>query len=325
MKVFHGFQERPAFSQGTAVAIGNFDGLHLGHQDILRFLVKTARDRNLTALVLTFSPHPEKILGAGRTPMIQTLEQRLAGIQASGVDAVVLAGFTKAFSDLTVGQFISRVIVRSLAAREVVIGENFRFGRNRSGGIDDLLDRGRKMGFRVHPRPAVQKNGHVVSSSRIRALLQSGRVFTANRLLGRPYLLEGKVMKGQGRGRELGFPTANIRADNEIAPPGVFLTLAHIHGRLYPSITNSGSRPTFGAGPAQVETHVFDFQDVLYRKKIGLHFLRKLRKERRFSGTADLVSQIRKDVAASRMIFETNVRAGSACKILRGPGSYWCD
>jgi riboflavin kinase/FMN adenylyltransferase len=319
MKVFRGLEEWPVFRDGTAVAIGNFDGLHLGHQEILHFLVEKARDRKLTSLVLTFSPHPERVLGGGRTAMIQTLEQRLAGIRASGVDAVLLVGFTKTFSNLTVEQFVSRVIVTSLAAKELVIGENFRFGRNRRGDIDDLRRHGRKMGFAVHPRPAVLRNGLVVSSSRIRSLLQAGRIFTANRLLGRPYLLEGQVLRGRGRGRELGFPTANIRADNEIAPPGVYLTLARIQGRLYPSVTNSGSRPTFGAGPAQVETHVFDFQGTLYRKRIGLHFLRRLRKEKRFPEANELIRQIRKDVAASRLIFEKIAPALRKMGISLGP------
>ncbi|MDH4272373.1 MAG: riboflavin biosynthesis protein RibF [Candidatus Aminicenantes bacterium] len=309
MKVFHGLEERPVFPDGTALAIGNFDGLHLGHQEILRFLVDKARERKLVSLVLTFSPHPERVLGGGRTAMIQTLEQRLAGIRASGVEAVLLAGFSKAFADLSVKEFVSRIIVAGLKAKEVIIGENFRFGRGRQGDVDDLSQYGRKLGFSVHPRQAVFRNGQIVSSSRIRSLLQAGNIITANRLLGYPYLLEGRVIRGRGRGRDLGFPTANIRADNEIAPPGVHLTLAQIQGRLYPSLTNSGYRPTFGAGPAQIETYVFDFKGALYRRKIALHFLRKLRKEKRFPGADELARQIRRDVAASRLYFEKNASA----------------
>ncbi|MBN2408650.1 MAG: riboflavin biosynthesis protein RibF, partial [Candidatus Aminicenantes bacterium] len=298
-----GFEDRAAFPDGTAVAIGNFDWLHLGHQEILRFLVEKARTSQLGSLVLTFSPHPEKVLGGGRTPMIQTLEQRLRGLRASGVEAVLVAKFTPAFADLSMEEFVSRIIVHSLAAQVVVVGENFRFGRRRHGDIDDLRRLGRKMGFSVYPRPAVHRKGQVVSSSRIRNYLQSGDIFSANALLGYPYLIEGRVIKGRGRGRALGFPTANIRTENEIAPPGVHLTWARIRGRFFPSLTNNGSRPTFGAGPEQIETYVFDFDGPLYRRRIGLHFVRRLRKEKRFPGADALIRQIRRDVTASRLYF----------------------
>jgi riboflavin kinase/FMN adenylyltransferase len=315
MKIFRGLKERPILAAGTAVAIGNFDGLHLGHQAILRFLVAQARKKKLPSLVLTFSPHPEKVLGVGRTAMIQTLKQRLAGIRESGVEAVLLAGFDRAFADLTGENFVKQIIVTLLAAKEVVVGENFRFGRNREGDIEDLRRHGRKMGFAVHPRPAVFRRGQVVSSSRIRSLLQAGNISAANILLGRPYQVEGRVIRGRGRGRDLGFPTANIRAENEIAPPGVSLTLARIQGRLYPSLTNSGSRPTFGFGPTQMETYIFDFQGVLYRKRISLHFIHRLREEKRFRGADDLTTQIRKDVAAARSYFRKHAPASGAARI----------
>ncbi|MGB7294156.1 MAG: riboflavin biosynthesis protein RibF [Candidatus Aminicenantales bacterium] len=318
MKVFHGFENRAAFQDGTAVAIGNFDGLHLGHQEILRFLVDKARAAQLTSLVLTFSPHPEKILGGGRTPMIQTLEQRLRGLRRSGVEAVLVANFTRGFADLTVEEFVSQVIVHSLAAHEVVVGENFRFGRNRRGNIDDLRRLGGKKGFSVHPRAPVVRKRQVVSSSRIRGYLQAGDILSANALLGHPYLIEGRVIRGRGLGRNLGFPTANIRTENEIAPPGVHLTWARIRGRLFPSLTNCGSRPTFGGGPAQIETYVFDFDGPLYRHKIGLQFFRRLRKEKQFSGADALTRQIHNDVAASRLYFEKIASSFEHIRVLPG-------
>ncbi len=308
MKVARGLENPPVFSGGTAVAIGNFDGLHLGHQRILRFLTERARENRLTSLVLTFSPHPEKVLSGARTPMIQTLEQRLRGLRRSGVEAVLVARFSRAFANLSVDEF-GRLISATLKARAVVVGENFRFGRKRRGGITELRRLGQKYGFAVHPCPPVIREGQTVSSSRIRALLLAGRVSPANRLLGRPYTIEGKVVKGRGLGRDLGFPTANVLPENEIAPPGVHLTMALVRRRAYPSLTNSGHRPTFGPGPAQIETYVIDYQGALYNRKIGLRFLRRLRTERKFPGAEALISQIRKDVAASRSYFQTTVAA----------------
>lgn len=304
MKVLRGLHERPAFPGGTIVAIGNFDGLHLGHQRILRFLVEKAQEKGLVSLVLTFSPHPERVLGGGRIAMIQTLEQRLAGIRSAGVQAVLLASFDRTFAGLTSAEFVDRVIVSSLRAKEVVVGENFRFGRSRQGDVDDLRRFGQKLGFAVSPIPSAVRNGKVVSSSLIRRLLDEGRVSAANTLLGHPYEIGGQVVRGSGRGRGLGFPTANIQTPNEILPRGVYLTAADILGRSYPSLTNIGHRPTFGGGRLQVETHIFDFQGTLYRRRICLRFLRRLRGEKKYAGPAGLISQVQKDIAAAQSYFE---------------------
>lgn len=323
MKVFRGLARRSAFPGGTVVAIGNFDGLHLGHQKILRFLVDRAEKSRLTSFVLTFSPHPEKVLGGGRMPMIQTVEQRLGGFRRMGVEAVQVTRFSRAFARLSVDEFARRVST-SLAAREVVVGENFRFGRRRQGDIEALHRLGQKYGFVVHALPPVIREGHPVSSSRIRALLLAGHISPSNRFLGHPYVIEGRVIKGRGLGRDLGFPTANILAENEIAPPGVYLTLAGIQSRQYPSLTNSGCRPTFGSGPALIETYLFDFQGTLYNKKIELQFLRRLRKERRFPRVDGLIRQIHKDVAASRLFFQKTAFVSRRPKVsgrrAAGPG-----
>jgi len=304
MKVLRGLHERPAFPGGTIVAVGNFDGLHLGHQRILRCLVEKAREKGLVSLVLTFSPHPERILGGGRIAMIQTVEQRLAGIRSAGVQAVLLASFDRTFAGLTSAEFVDRVIVSSLRAKEVVVGENFRFGRSRKGDVDDLRRFGQRLGFAVSPISSAVRNGKVVSSSLIRRLLDEGRVAAANTLLGHPYEIEGRVVRGSGRGQGLGFPTANIQTPNEILPRGVYLTEADILGRFHPSITNIGYRPTFGGGGLQVEAHIFDFQATLYRRRIGLRFLRKLRGEKKHPGPERLISQVHKDIAVAHAYFE---------------------
>jgi riboflavin kinase/FMN adenylyltransferase len=304
LKLFRGLQERPPYADGTVVAIGNFDGLHLGHQKILRILISRASEMDLSSLVLTFSPHPERVLARGRIGMIQTLQQRLAGIRGSGVDSVVVASFDRAFSALTAADFAGRVIASSLRARAVVVGENFRFGRSRQGDVDDLRRLGQKLGFTVSPVPSIIRNGEVVSSSLIRRLLREGKISAANNYLGRPYEIVGRVVSGSRRGRGLGFPTANVESFNEILPRGVYITLADILGRSHPSLTNLGHRPTFGGGALHVEVHIFDFDDALYRRRIGLRFLRKVRDERTFSDREGLIRQVQKDIAAARIFFK---------------------
>jgi riboflavin kinase/FMN adenylyltransferase len=300
MKVLRGLERRAVFPGGSVVAIGNFDGLHLGHQRILRALVKRAHGLGLPAVVLTFSPHPEKVLEGSRVGMIQTLDQRLAGIRASGADAVVIAAFDRAFAGLTAAEFAERVIASSLRAKAVVVGENFRFGRSREGDVDVLRQLGGGLGFIVDAVPSTVRNGRVVSSSLIRRLLGEGRIEAANALLGRPYEITGHVVRGSGRGRELGFPTANIRPLNEILPSGVFVTAAEMQGRSFPSVVNIGRRPTFGAGRLQVEVHLLAFSGRLYRRRLTLRFLRKIRVEKRFAGPEGLVRQVQADIAMAR-------------------------
>ena len=304
MKVQRGFKERPARRRGTAVAIGNFDGLHLGHQRILRHLVTIARDKRLTSLVLTFSPHPERILEGGQIAMIQTLRQRLDAIKALGVQVALVASFDREFAGLSSAEFVDRIIVSLLGAKEVVVGHNFRFGRGRHGDVAALRRIGKKRGFVVTGIPAVIRGGRVVSSSLIRCLLEEGRMPQANSFLGRPYEIRGRVVRGSGRGQTLGFPTANLRTANEILPPGVFLTEVEMHGRIHPSITNIGMRPTFGGGGVEVETHIFDLWSPVYGRCITLRFLRKLLDEKRFPDAARLVRQIQRDISAARAHFK---------------------
>jgi len=304
MKVLRGLQERPAFPKGTVVAIGNFDGLHLGHQKILRVLLDKSRKMGLASLVLTFSPHPERILQRGHTAMIQTLDQRLAGIRAAGADAVVIAAFDRGFAGLTAAEFASRVIVSRLRAKAVVVGENFRFGKSREGDINDLRRLGHELGFAVHPVPSAIRNGKVISSSLIRRYLNEGRIASANGFLGRPYEITGRVVSGSGRGRGLGFPTANIKPLNEILPRGVYITVADIRGRSHPSLANIGHRPTFGAGRLQVEVHILDFKGPLYRRRVALRFLRRIRGEKKFADPEGLIHQVQQDIRFAHVFFQ---------------------
>jgi riboflavin kinase/FMN adenylyltransferase len=303
MQVLEGLDHLPSFPRPTAVAIGNFDGLHIGHQKILRFLIQRAEENQFYSLVLTFSPHPEKVLGQSRIAMIQTLPQRLAGLKEHGVQAVLVTAFDRTFSSLSSQEFVQEVIVSSLQAKEVIVGENFRFGRNRAGDIKDLRRLGLIFGFVVHPIPAVVHYGQIVSSSLIRLLLAEGKVEKANALLGRAYEIEGKVVKGASRGKRLGFPTTNIQTANEITPRGVFVTEAQISHHTYPSVTNIGTRPTFREDKLQIESFLINFQGSVYRKKIKLRFFKKLRQEKKFVAPQALVKQIHRDIAAAQDFF----------------------
>jgi len=225
MNIIRSFEALHSPSQGTALAIGNFDGLHLGHQKILKSLVREAEKRRLPSSVLTFSPHPERAFGPKKILMLQTLEQRLEYISRFGVDLTLVAPFTREFAAISPEIFIKKILANAFRAKVVVIGTDFRFGKNREGDIHLLRRFRAKYGYQACPVPPVRRRGAVVSSSLIRTLIAQGRIGRANELLGRPYAVEGDVIKGENRGAQLGFPTANIETPNEIIPPGVFITL----------------------------------------------------------------------------------------------------
>ena len=307
MPILRGLGIRPLRSPFTATAIGNFDGLHLGHRKILRFLVVAAEADGLEPLVLTFSPHPEKVLGRSRIAMIQTIAQRLEGIRTQGVKTTVVAPFNRAFSLLSKEEFARDVIVSVLHSKLVVVGENFRFGRRREGDIRELRRLGRVFGFSVRPVSAAVRRGKMVSSSLIRKLLQAGRVEEAADLLGRPYEIEGRVIRGSARGRSLGIPTANIETANEITPAGVYLTEVLIGRNAFPSLTNVGRRPTFGRDTLHIESYLFGFRGSAYGRRIRLRFFRKLRPERKFAAPEALITQINADIAAAGSFFRGRI------------------
>ena len=304
MRIYRSIDALPAPAAPTAVAIGNFDGVHRGHVRILDRLVREGRERGLRTAVLTFSPHPERVFGAGRILMLQTLEQRLETLARYRLDAVCVQSFRHDFASLAPGDFVREVLVRALGSRVVVVGPDFRFGRGRRGGVDELDRFGRRLGFDVRIGPPVKRRGECVSSSAIRGFLAAGRVERAAGLLGRPYAVEGDVVAGAGRGRSLGYPTANISTPNEIVPPGVFVTSIEIAGRAHPSMTNVGTRPTFGAEDAPtIETYVFGLRRDLYGESVRLRFFKRVRGERTFASPADLKARLRKDAEAAHRFF----------------------
>ncbi|MFB0566740.1 MAG: bifunctional riboflavin kinase/FAD synthetase [Candidatus Aminicenantaceae bacterium] len=304
MEAIKGLENFPSLSQNTIITIGNFDGVHLGHQKILKFLVDEAKKNDLFSLVLTFSPHPEKILGKSKIQMIQTVDQRLETIENFGVSGVLVTPFDENFSNLSSRDFIQKILIDTLQARGVVIGENFHFGKNREGDITTLQTLGSKMGLLVHEIPSVTRNGRTVSSSLIRSLLYEGKIEAANSLLGRCYEVEGKVIKGEARGKALGFPTANIETQNEIIPLGVFISEVSLNSQKYSSVTNAGYRPTFGQEEIQIESYIINFNKNLYGKRIILRFIKKIRNEIRFKTTEELSLQIKKDLKEALNYFK---------------------
>lgn len=304
MEIYTGVEQLPKPLPFPVAAIGVFDGLHVGHQKVIRGLVERARRKEGTAMLITFTPHPQKVIALNQAPpLLQTFEQKREILHGLGVDILLRLPFTRQFSLHSPEQFAFGILIESGIA-EVHVGRNFRFGHRRSGDFLTLERLGTELGFRVFGLPQVTFRDERVSSTRIRKLLGQGRVELAARLLGRPYEVCGTVVRGAGQGRVLGFPTANLRIENELTPAaGVYATRLEFEGRKHPAATNIGLRPTLTGGrPAAqtIESHVLDFEGDLYGKSVKLEFCLKLRDERRFESPENLASQISRDLKRAR-------------------------
>lgn len=304
MKIIRSLDDFSHPDHPTAVAIGNFDGVHLGHRKILSFLDKEARANNLSSLVLTFWPHPGKITNKGHIKLIQTLEQRLEKIGRLQAQTVLILPFTKYLAGMSAQDFLSRIVVDSLKAKIIIVGENFRFGKDRKGNIKTLHSLAARYHFSIHSIPSISIQKTMVSSSKIRLHIEKGEIRKANDFLGAPFEIEGQVIKGTSRGRNLGFPTANICTENEIIPSGVFITKAMFGGNSYPSITNVGTSPTFDKKDCHIETHIINFRDNLYGNRVQIQFLDKIRNEKRFDTPENLSRQIRQDLEHAEAYFD---------------------
>lgn len=284
--------------------IGNFDGHHRGHRALLQTVVETARKAQGTALVLTFDPHPVKILAPHIDFRFLTgPEEKLAYLEAAGIDEVVFLDFTPAFASMSPDQFAEDILHRSLHLSELFVGNHFAFGKGRTGHIDDLVRLGVRYGFRVHPVTPVICEGDVVSSSRIRRLIQAGNMERAATLLGRIYGIRGTVVHGAQQGQALGWPTANLHVpDDRVVPPdGVYAARA-IHGsHTYDAIAYIGTRPTFGPGERLIEVNIFDQTDNLYGREITVQFVARVRGDHTFASADELSKQIARDVEQARM------------------------
>ncbi len=304
MRVLYSPEELEGPLPHPLATVGNFDGVHLGHQRIFATLRERVEPVGGTVVAITFNPHPQKVLHPDSAPrLIATREQKIRLLGEAGAEVMLDLPFTRELAGLSPEEFVQRTLLRSLAIREIHVGRNFRFGRDRAGDFETLERLGRKHGFVAVPITGVRHGGERISSSRVRKALGAGDVRLAAELLGREEELTGTVVEGDRRGRAIGFPTANLAVDNELIPfTGVYVTRLVVDGRPLPSVTNIGSRPTFpGAGNA-VETHVLGFDGDLYGRRVALRFVERLRDERRFAGREELVDQIRADVEQARQL-----------------------
>jgi riboflavin kinase / FMN adenylyltransferase len=286
------------------VALGNFDGVHVGHQTILRTAVERARRENGTAFALTFDPNPARVLAPDRAPrLIQTSADKLELLRTSGIDGVLLIKFTRELSQLTPSEFVRAYLVDRIGVRTVVVGHSVSFGHNRAGNAAVMTELGREFGFEAIVVGPVNVAGMEVSSTKVREVIAAGDLRTAANLLGRSHFLSGPVVHGRERGRKIGFPTANIQSLTEILPPdGVYATRLILDDGPHASITNIGMRPTFAEPERTIEAHVFDFDRDLYDQEVRLELVERIRPERKFDSGAALAAQIASDLERARTI-----------------------
>jgi riboflavin kinase/FMN adenylyltransferase len=305
MKIFHGI-ENANIARPTVLTLGVFDGLHIGHQRIMQTVVDRAKSVNAVPTAITFDPHPRAVLHPETAPpLLQTLDQRLANLEHLGIEQTIVIAFDAEFAAQPAEIFLREVIAERLQAREVYLGEGFAFGRGRGGNIALLRSMANELGFVADEVEEVTLRGRRVSSSAIRALLREGRTNLARRMLGRPYGVEGVIIRGDRRGHTIGFPTANLKPQNRVIPKfGVYATATLIDGVWKKSITNIGVRPTFESdSDPSIETYVFDFDGDLYGDVLRVRFLHRIRDERKFNGIDELKAQIQRDTETARNYF----------------------
>jgi riboflavin kinase/FMN adenylyltransferase len=305
MKIFHG-TENANIARPTVLTLGVFDGLHLGHQRIIQTVVERAKELSAVSTAMTFDPHPRAVLHPeSAPPLLQTLDQRLAALEFLGIEQTIVIRFNLEFASIQAEDFLREIIYDRLQAKEVYLGKGFAFGKGRAGNIELLKSVSSELGFFADEVPEVRLRGTRVSSSKIRELLAAGSVNLARRMLGRPYGVEGKIIRGDRRGHTIGFPTANLQPQNRVIPrTGVYVTATLIGDTWRRSITNVGIRPTFG-GDAEpsVETYIFDFDGDLYGDVLRVRFLHRLRDEKKFSGIEELKAQIELDSRRAQNYF----------------------
>jgi riboflavin kinase/FMN adenylyltransferase len=289
------------------LTLGNFDGVHLGHQAIFKKLINRADKMNGTSVVYTFVPHPLRVIAPERAPrLLTTYKDKIALIEKSGIDAIICANFTKKFATISAESFVRDILHDLIGVKEIIIGANYNFGKGRKGSPELLKELGKELGFKVTVLREVQSSDVTLSSSRIRAFVAKGKVAEAASMLGRLYSVEGIVIEGANRGRRLlNTPTANLLTANELLPKdGVYAVTVQINGKMYRGASNIGHNPTFKDKQFSFETHILDFDGELVGKTIRVYFVKRVRDEMKFSSVNELSRQLKNDLEEIRSIFK---------------------
>jgi riboflavin kinase/FMN adenylyltransferase len=291
----------------TVCGIGNFDGIHLGHQKLVQTILQYSKSNKLDSLIFTFDPHPSTVLNPNNgAKLIMSSEKKRQIMESYGIDHYVQAPFTQEFSKIVYTDFIHDILLDKCKAKIIIIGFNYRFGYKGLGTAEKLKELCSEVGVDTVIIPPVTYEGKIVSSTFIRSLIEKGDVHSASKYLGRPFTIEGKVIRGKGLGKKLGFPTANIHFNRELVLPakGVYAVLVSWNGNFYKGVANLGNKPTFNGHDIVFEVHLFDFCSQLYGEKLEVSFVQKLRSETRFSKPEDLVRQVHKDMVCAKKILD---------------------
>ena len=306
MKIFRQIEDPRLSMPGSVVTMGNFDGIHLGHQTLIRKTVEDSKQQGYPSTVLTFEPHPLRILAPERAPLlILSYDDKMALFESFGVDIVIAQSFNRQFASIAADDFVRRFLVDRLKVRKLWVGRDLRFGQSRHGEVNDLVRLAPDGGFQVGVLDPILLQGVRISSSQIRQLVQEGRVDEARPMMGRYHFVSGRVVTGHRRGRELGFPTANISSPTEVIPlDGIYASLIQIKNKQWLSVSNIGVNPTFGDGPKTIESFILDFDGDIYGESVKLSFVKRIREERKFVMVKDLVAQMHEDVNRAKAIFK---------------------
>jgi len=305
MDIIRGTENIPAALQGVFATIGNFDGIHLGHRHIFQRMQEEAHREKCQTVVISFDPHPKMVLHPDRRPfyLISSAEEKINLLRDIGIGAFLIIPFSLEYSQTTAREFVREILWEKLHIRKIIIGHDYTFGHGKEGNEDFLVAEGKRLGFAVEAMNAFCVGNEIVSSTKIREAILKGDVRFAAKLLGRPYNLSGRVAAGDQRGQELGFPTANVEANKELLPShGVYAVRCLLRGEKLDGVVNIGFNPTFAGGKLSVEVHLFDFDRDIYGEILDVFFVEKLRDEIRFDGPAQLIAQIKRDVAQARAL-----------------------